>query len=57
VCVESTARAAVFDGFHTVIAEDAVGDAPEETAAFLKRFGTFFGQVQKTEEICGQWSD
>jgi ureidoacrylate peracid hydrolase len=57
VCVESTARAAVFDGFHTVIAEDAVGDAPEETASFLKRFGTFFGQVQKTEEICGQWSD
>jgi len=56
VCVESTARAAVFDGFHAVIVEDGVGDAPEETAAFLKRFGTFFGQVQKAEEICTQWS-
>mmetsp|Transcript_29487 Transcript_29487/g.57807 ORF Transcript_29487/g.57807 Transcript_29487/m.57807 type:complete len:195 (+) Transcript_29487:82-666(+) len=56
VCVESTARAAVFDGFHTVIAEDAVGDAPEETSTFLKRFDTFFGQVQMAENICSQWS-
>lgn len=56
VCVESTARAAVFAGFHTVVAEDAIGDAPEATASFLERFGTFFGKVQTAQHICQSWS-
>jgi ureidoacrylate peracid hydrolase len=55
VCVESTARASVFEGFHTVVAEDAVGDAEENNAAFFKRFSTFFGKVEKTEVICGHY--
>eukprot|EP00316_Scyphosphaera_apsteinii_P016957 CAMPEP_0119308824 /NCGR_PEP_ID=MMETSP1333-20130426/12789_1 /TAXON_ID=418940 /ORGANISM="Scyphosphaera apsteinii, Strain RCC1455" /LENGTH=183 /DNA_ID=CAMNT_0007312683 /DNA_START=127 /DNA_END=678 /DNA_ORIENTATION=+ len=56
VCVESTARAAVFEGFHTVIAEDAVGDTPNATKAFLERFNTFFGDVQKSQVICQRWT-
>jgi len=56
VCVESTVRGAFFDGFHVVVAQDAVGDAPDATASSLTCLGTFFGSVQPADEICSKWA-
>lgn len=56
VCVESTVRGAFFDGFHVVVAQDAVGDAPEATASTLKCLGQFFGSVRPAENICSDWA-
>jgi len=56
VCVESTARGAFFNGFHVMVAEDAVGDEPNATASTLKCLGAFFGSVRLADTIQREWA-
>ena len=57
VCVESTARHAVFLDYHIVFASDATGTPDGEAAhrATLANIANHFGPVAATDEILAAW--
>mmetsp|Transcript_1065 Transcript_1065/g.1828 ORF Transcript_1065/g.1828 Transcript_1065/m.1828 type:complete len:246 (+) Transcript_1065:32-769(+) len=55
ICVESTVRSALFEGFHVVVVKDGVGDLPERTVSSLDRVQLLFGHVTSALNIIGSW--
>jgi len=55
ICVESTVRSAMFEGFHTVVVREGVGDLPHRNKDSLDRVDLLFGYVTSSLDIIASW--
>eukprot|EP00466_Bigelowiella_natans_P000388 jgi/Bigna1/51509/estExt_Genewise1Plus.C_10276 len=55
ICVESTVRSAMFQGFHTVVVREGVGDLPDRNRDSLDRVDLLFGYVASSLDIIASW--